>query len=211
MNAHALARYAALCQEAGIVPIVEPEVLMDGEHTIERVVRSRPTRVLEAMFHTLVHQHVEFEGMLLKPNMVLPGYDCPEQVSDEEIAEATVRCFRWTVPAAVPGIVFLSGGQSDEQATARLERDEPARAAPVAAELLVRACAPGAGAEGVEGRCRQPRRGHGGVPAPGAHEQRGPQRLVHQPTWSPSAPEPALINVGTTCGRHLCESQVRHG
>ncbi len=120
VNAHALARYAALCQEAGIVPIVEPEVLMDGEHTIEQSWIAT-TRVLEATFHTLVHQHVELEGMLLKPNMVLSGYSCPDQASVEDVAGATVRCFQWTVPAAVPGIVFLSGGQSDELATAHLD------------------------------------------------------------------------------------------
>ncbi|MGH8983761.1 MAG: class I fructose-bisphosphate aldolase [Acidimicrobiia bacterium] len=119
VNADALARYAALCQEAGIVPIVEPEVLMDGTHTIGRA-DDVTASVLEALFHALFGQRVALEGVLLKPNMVLPGYDGKEQVSDEEIAATTVRCFRWTVPAAVPGIVFLSGGQSDEQATARL-------------------------------------------------------------------------------------------
>ena len=102
------------------MPIVEPEVLMDGEHTIEQSWIAT-TRVLEATFHTLVHQHVELEGMLLKPNMVLSGYSCPEQASVEDVAGATVRCFRWTVPAAVPGIVFLSGGQSDALATAHLD------------------------------------------------------------------------------------------
>jgi len=119
VNADALARYAALCQEAGIVPIVEPEVLMDGTHTIGRA-DDVTTSVLEALFHALFEQRVALEGVLLKPNMVLPGYDGKKQVSDEEIAATTVRCFRSTVPAAVPGIVFLSGGQSDEQATARL-------------------------------------------------------------------------------------------
>jgi len=118
-NAHALARYAALCQEAGIVPIVEPEVLMEGVHTIERSFDVTKA-AQEALFHAMYEQRCAFEGALLKPNMVLPGYDSPKQVSDEDIAEATVRCFRDTVPAAIPGIVFLSGGQSDEQATARL-------------------------------------------------------------------------------------------
>src|ERR687898_1611308 len=119
VNADALARYAALCQEAGLVPIVEPEVLMDGTHTIDRA-SDVTAAVLEAVFHSLYAQRCAYEGLLLKPNMVLPGYDSPKQVSDEEIAEASVRCYRWVVPAAVPGIVFLSGGQSDEQATARL-------------------------------------------------------------------------------------------
>ena len=119
VNADALARYAALCQEAGLVPIVEPEVLMDGTHTIERA-SDVTAAVLEAVFHALYEQRCAYEGLLLKPNMVLPGYESSKQVSDEEIAEASVRCYRWVVPAAVPGIVFLSGGQSDEDATSRL-------------------------------------------------------------------------------------------
>jgi fructose-bisphosphate aldolase class I len=118
-NAHALARYAALSQEAGLVPIVEPEVLMDGDHTIERSFEVT-SRTLHAVFTELRDQRVQPEGMLLKPNMVLSGYECAEQASDEEVAHETIRCFRRHVPAAVPGIVFLSGGQSDEQATARL-------------------------------------------------------------------------------------------
>ncbi len=119
VNADALARYAALCQEAGLVPIVEPEVLMDGTHTIERA-GDVTAAVLEAVFHALYEQQCACEGLLLKPNMVLPGYECSKQASDDEIAAASVRVYEWTVPAAVPGIVFLSGGQSDEQATARL-------------------------------------------------------------------------------------------
>ena len=118
-NAHALARYAALCQEAGLVPIVEPEVLMDGGHTIERAYEVT-SRTLFAVFTELRDQRVAYEDMLLKPNMVLSGYDCSEQASDQQIAELTLKCFRRHVPAAVPGIVFLSGGQSDEDATARL-------------------------------------------------------------------------------------------
>jgi fructose-bisphosphate aldolase class I len=118
-NAHALARYAALCQEGGIVPIVEPEVLMDGDHTIERSFHVT-SQTLHAVFTELRDQRVHPEGILLKPNMVLPGYESPDQVSDEEIARETVRCFRRHVPAAVPGIVFLSGGQSEEEATRRL-------------------------------------------------------------------------------------------
>jgi fructose-bisphosphate aldolase, class I len=118
-NAHALARYAALCQEASIVPIVEPEVLMDGDHTIERSFEVT-SRTLHAVFTELRDQRVQPEGILLKPNMILPGYECSQQASDEEIAHETVRCFRRHVPAAVPGIVFLSGGQSEEEATTRL-------------------------------------------------------------------------------------------
>jgi fructose-bisphosphate aldolase class I len=119
VNAHALARYAALCQEAGIVPIVEPEVLMDGDHTIDESFQVT-ARVLHAVFHELFAQHVAPEGILLKPNMVMSGYECAQQASVEEVADHTVRCFRIVVPAAVPGIVFLSGGQSDELATAHL-------------------------------------------------------------------------------------------
>jgi fructose-bisphosphate aldolase class I len=118
-NAHALARFAALSEEAGLVPIVEPEVLMDGDHTIERSFEVT-SRTLHAVFTELRDQRIQPEGMLLKPNMVLSGYDCPEQASHEEVAQETIRCFRRHVPAAVPGIVFLSGGQSDEDATANL-------------------------------------------------------------------------------------------
>ena len=118
-NAHALARYAALAQEAGLVPIVEPEVLMEGDHPISRSFEVT-SRTLHAVFTELRDQRVQPEGILLKPNMVLSGYSCSDQASDDEVAHETVRCFRRHVPAAVPGIVFLSGGQSDEQATARL-------------------------------------------------------------------------------------------
>jgi fructose-bisphosphate aldolase class I len=118
-NAHALARYAALSQEAGLVPIVEPEVLMDGGHTIERSFEVT-SRTLHAVFTELRDQRVEPEGMLLKPNMVLSGYDSDSQASHDEVAEATVKCLTRHVPAAVPGIVFLSGGQTDEDATANL-------------------------------------------------------------------------------------------
>jgi fructose-bisphosphate aldolase class I len=118
-NAHALARYAALSQEVGLVPIVEPEVLMDGDHSIERSFEVT-SRALHAVFTELRDQRVHPEGMLLKPNMVLSGYDNAEQASHEQVAEETIRCFKRHVPAAVPGIVFLSGGQSDEDATANL-------------------------------------------------------------------------------------------
>ncbi|RMG99476.1 MAG: fructose-bisphosphate aldolase class I [Deltaproteobacteria bacterium] len=119
-NAHALARYAALCQEAGLVPIVEPEVLMDGDHDIDRC--DEVTRAtLHEVFGALFRHRVDLEGMLLKPNMVLPGKDCPKKASVQEVAERTVAALRACVPAAVPGIVFLSGGQSDEEATAHLD------------------------------------------------------------------------------------------
>ena len=119
VNAEGLARYAAICQSLDIVPIVEPEVLMDGSHHIERCARVTE-EVLETVFHYLHLNRVVLEHMLLKPNMVISGTDCPEQATPEEIATATLRCFRRTVPAAVPGINFLSGGQSDEVATANL-------------------------------------------------------------------------------------------
>ena len=119
VNAHALARYAALCQEAGLVPIVEPEVLMDGDHTLERSF-TVTVETLACVFAALRAQHVVFEHMLLKPNMVVPGLGSNQEVSVGECAEATIRCLRLTVPAAVPGVVFLSGGQSPEDATARL-------------------------------------------------------------------------------------------
>ena len=119
VNAHALARYAVLSQQAGLVPIVEPEVLMDGDHTIERCYEVTEA-TLEAVFNELFSQRVVYEGMLLKPNMVISGKDCPQQAGPDEVADRTIRCFRSVVPAAVPGIVFLSGGQSDEEATANL-------------------------------------------------------------------------------------------
>lgn len=118
-NVHALARYAALCQEANIVPIVEPEVLMDGAHDIDRCYDVTEF-TLKSLFDELYAQDVALEGTILKPNMVIAGKKCPNQASVEEVAEKTVRCFRAAVPAALPGIVFLSGGQSDEEATAHL-------------------------------------------------------------------------------------------
>jgi len=118
-NALTLARYAALCQEAGLVPIVEPEVLMDGNHTMERCFEVTE-EVLHTVFSQLYTQGVVLEGMILKPNMVLPGLSCSKQESDDAIADATVKCFQRAVPAAVPGITFLSGGQTAELASARL-------------------------------------------------------------------------------------------
>ena len=118
-NAHALARYASLCQEQELVPIVEPEVLMDGPHTIERCEEVTGV-VLHAVFHALFEQRVALEGMLLKPNMVIAGKECARQASVEEVAAATLRCLRRHVPAAVPGIVFLSGGQNARLATVHL-------------------------------------------------------------------------------------------
>ena len=118
-NAQTLARYAALCQEAGLVPIVEPEVLMDGGHTLARCC-AVTEEVLRTVFSQLYTQRVALEGMILKPNMVLPGLTCPRQETVEEVADATVNCLLRAVPAAVPGIAFLSGGQASELASARL-------------------------------------------------------------------------------------------
>lgn len=119
-NAHALARYAALAQEAGLVPIVEPEVLMDGDHDIARCAAVTET-VLHSVYDHLHRNRVVLEGTLLKPNMVVPGATCLERADDETVARMTLDVLRRTVPAAVPGIVFLSGGMSDQQATARLD------------------------------------------------------------------------------------------
>ncbi|MFY8206984.1 MAG: class I fructose-bisphosphate aldolase, partial [Arenimonas sp.] len=118
-NAHALARYAALCQEAGIVPMVEPEVIMEGEHDIDDcfVVTEK---VLRALFNALYQHNVMLEGTILKASMVIPGKDSPDQASVEDVADYTVQCLKSAVPAALPGIVFLSGGQSDDDATAHL-------------------------------------------------------------------------------------------
>ncbi len=120
VNAHALARYAALCQAAQIVPIVEPEVLMDGDHDIDRCFEVTQ-RVLNKTFQELRVQRVALEGMVLKPNMVVAGKKNPKQPSTAEVAEKTIRLLKACVPAAVPGIAFLSGGQSDEEATAHLD------------------------------------------------------------------------------------------
>jgi len=119
-NAHALARYAALCQQEGIVPIVEPEVLMDGDHDIDRCY-TITERTLNTVFEQLYYQRVALEGMVLKPNMAIAGKKCPKQASVAEVAEKTVKLLKSCVPAAVPGIAFLSGGQSDADATAHLD------------------------------------------------------------------------------------------
>ena len=119
VNAHALARYAALCVEGDLVPIVEPEVIMDGPHTIERC-HEVTERTLAAVFAELREQRVPLNEIILKPNMVLSGSTCPTQASVRQVAEATLACFRKTIPDEMPGIVFLSGGQSDELATAHL-------------------------------------------------------------------------------------------
>jgi fructose-bisphosphate aldolase class I len=118
-NAHALARYAALCQSGGIVPIVEPEVLMDGDHTIERCYEVTE-EVLRTVFNQLYTQRVAFDQMILKPSMVISGQDCPKQASVDDVAKATVQCLMNSVPPSVAGVAFLSGGQSNERASAHL-------------------------------------------------------------------------------------------
>jgi len=118
-NAHALARYAALCQEGGLVPIVEPEVLIDGDHTIERCYEVTD-ETLRTVFSELRTQNVAFDQMILKPSMVISGKQCPQQASPQEVAEKTIKCLRDNVPASVPGIAFLSGGQTPEQAAEHL-------------------------------------------------------------------------------------------
>ncbi|MFS8138726.1 MAG: class I fructose-bisphosphate aldolase [Thermomonas sp.] len=119
-NCHALARYAALCQEAGLVPMVEPEVLMDGDHDIDTAYEVTEV-VLRSLFDALYSQNVMLEGTILKASMVVPGKGCEEQASIEEVAEATLMCLKTAVPAILPGIVFLSGGQDDDDATAHLD------------------------------------------------------------------------------------------
>jgi fructose-bisphosphate aldolase class I len=119
-NCHALARYAALCQEAGIVPMVEPEVLMDGEHDIDTCYEITEV-TLRSLFGALYEHNILLEGTILKASMVVSGKDCPEQASVDEVAEMTLRCLKSSVPATLPGIVFLSGGQSDDDATAHLD------------------------------------------------------------------------------------------
>ena len=169
-NAHALARYGALAQEAGLVPIIEPEVLMDGDHSIERSF-DVTSRTLHAVFTELRDQKVWFEGMLLKPNMVLSGYDASDRAGIQEVAEQTVKCFKRHVPAAVPGIVFLSGGQTDEDATAHLNAMNAMGPHPWELSLLLRAGAASAGLESMAWRGGERARRPGGVPAPREDER----------------------------------------
>ena len=179
-NAHALARYAALCQEQELVPIVEPEVLMDGSHTIERCEEVTGV-VLHAVFDALFEQGVALEGMLLKPNMVLAGKECPRQASVEEVATATLRCLRRHVPAAVPGIVFLSGGQNARLATIHLNAiNQLPDPKALEAQLLLRTGASGSGAGGLAWARREfAGRPAGPLPA-GQAQRRGKRREVHR-------------------------------
>ena len=148
-NAHALARYAALCQEQELMPIVEPEVLMDGSHTIDRCEEVTGV-VLHAVFNALSEQGVALEGMLLKPNMVVAGKACTRQAFVEDVATATLRCLRRHVPAAVPGIVFLSGGQNARLATVHLNAiNRLSRPEALENQFLLRAGAAGSGSGGL--------------------------------------------------------------
>ena len=159
------------------MPIVEPEVLMDGDHTIETSYHVT-VKTQRAVFTELFDQRVEREGMLLKPNMVLSGYDCPDQADDDAVAEQTLKCLENEVPAAVPGIVFLSGGQSDEDATRRLNAMNARGPHPVGALVLVRARAAGAGAQGLGRRAEQSGRCAKGVLPAGEVQRRGAVGLL---------------------------------
>ena len=170
-NAHALARYAALCQEAGLVPIVEPEVLMDGAHTIERC-EEVTTEVLSLVYAELTAHRVALEGTLLKPNMVVSGKGCPAQAGAAQVAEATVRTLSRVVPPAVPGIVFLSGRADAAAGHGASERHERDGEAPVGTEFLLRKGAAGSGVESVERKGGERPGGEGGVP-PAREAERG--------------------------------------
>ena len=192
-NAHALARYAALCQEAGIVPIVEPEVLMDGAHaghTIERCYEVTEW-TQRTVFRELYDARVALEGIVLKPNMVIAGQKCPKQASAQQVAELTVKCLKATVPSAVPGIAFLSGGQSDEQATENLSLINQSRRSALEGHLLLRARAAGRRVEGLgrqeRERCRRPARVH--PPRPHEFARRARQ-------MEPAARKGRLIQLG---------------
>jgi len=182
-NAHALARYAALCQEAGLVPIVEPEVLMDGVHGIERC-EAVTAQALQAVFAELDAHGVQFEGMLLKPNMVIAGKKCPRQAGVQDVAAATLRCLRRYVPATVPGIVFLSGGQSPEDATDHLNAMNAIGPQPWAVSFSYgRALqAPVLAAwQGQEGQAADAQHQIGQQQAPDELRQFGQQRRFHGP------------------------------
>ena len=206
VNAHALARYAVLSQEAGLVPIVEPEVLMDGGHTLERCYEVTEA-TLQAVFNELFSQRVVYEGMLLKPNMVVSGKDCPQQAGPDEVAKATIRCFERRagggagdrVPLRRPG---RRGGHRQP------ERDERARPAPVGAVLLLRPRAPGALAEGL-GRRGGERPGRpAGARAPRPHERRRPRRELHARSWRRSPRRPSS---GTAARRSARACPARAG
>ena len=178
-NAHALGRVAALSQEAGLVPIVEPDVMMTGDHDIEQC-RAASEAAWIATYRELEKQRVVIEATVLKTNMVLPGADCPRQASAAEVGAATVESLRRCVPAAVPGIAFLSGGQSDLEATREFERDQRTWPAAVAADVLLWAGAAAAGVEHVAGTVRQRGGGPGRVPASLPDERAGLRRRLRR-------------------------------
>src|SRR5262245_11986038 len=182
-NAHALARYAALCQEGGLVPIVEPEVLLDGSHTVERC-EEVTEQTLKVTFAALFLQRIHLEGMILKPSMVVSGKDNPRQAGVEEVAERTLRCLKRTVPAAVPGIAFLSGGQSAESATEHLNAMNAMGSPSVASELLLRARLAGSSVEGVERRGCQCAGGAENFLSSRQVQQRCPERSVQSTSGS---------------------------
>ena len=189
-NAHALARYAALCQDEGIVPIVEPEVLMDGDHDIDRCVEVT-TWVLKETFQELFYNRVALEGMVLKPNMAVPGKKSGKRAAVEEVADKTLRVLKACVPAAVPGIAFLSGGQSDEEATAHLDAMNKMGAAALAGLVLLRPRLAGRAAEDVVGQIRE-RRGGAARLQPPRHDER--PRLA-RPVESRSGTESGISNM----------------
>jgi fructose-bisphosphate aldolase class I len=178
-NAHALARYAALCQEGGLVPIVEPEVLMDGDHTIERCFEITEA-TLHTVFEALRHQRVVPEAILLKASMVLAGKGCSRQAGVDEVSAATLRCLRRAVPTAVPGVVFFVRRADRRPRDGPPERHECHRRAPsVGAELLVRASLAGPGDEGMAGEASPRRRRATGPPSPRPLQRRGTRRALH--------------------------------
>ena len=169
-NTHALARYAALCQAAQIVPIVEPEVLMDGDHDIDRCFEVT-TAVLKAQFEELYRQRVALEGIVLKPNMAISGKKSAKRAGVEEVAEKTVKMLKNCVPGAVPGIAFLSGGQSDEEATAHLDTMNKIGNLPWNLTFSYGRALQARAAEGVVGQVRERRRRPARLRAPRAHER----------------------------------------
>ena len=176
-NAHALARYAALCQAAQIVPIVEPEVLMDGAHDIDTCYKVTEW-MLKETFQQLYFQNVALEGMILKPNMAISGKKSPKQASVAEVADRTIKLLKNCVPPAVPGIAFLSGGQSDQTATAHLDAMNKIGGLPWPLTLLLRPRIAIRAAEGMVRQGRQYRGGSGGVRASRADEFAGQQRSM---------------------------------
>jgi fructose-bisphosphate aldolase class I len=178
-NAHALARYAALCQAAGIVPIVEPEVLMDGDNDIDRCFEVTEW-VLKETFQELYYGRVALEGMVLKPNMAIAGKKSSKRAGVDEVAEKTVKLLKACVPAAVPGIAFLSGGQSDEEATAHLDAMNPHRQPALEADILLRPRPSARAPDGMVGPARERRRRAARICPPGPHErpcQHGPMEV----------------------------------